>query len=1006
MAALENESTDKVEERLQFDMLLTEISTDFVNLPVDRIDAAIVASQRRICEHLGIDRSVLWQVIEGTSGQMRLSHIHDVTDGVLPEAPFNMEETFPWGFGLVANGKVLAMERTGDLPPEAHLDREAFSSWGVKSCVFAPLKSGGKVRGALSFCILSGEKSWPESIVQRLQLVAQIFTNALVRKQAGEHLTALRRFEALLTEISTYFINLPVDRIDDQIEDAQERVCECLGMDLSALWQWSDSSPDILTLTHLHSPPDGPERPEHLNANDAFPWSMQKMNEGKPLIIHTESLPPEAARDQEMRRYFGVKTSVGIPLLVGGGRNIGFISFDTLKEERYWPDSVVKRIELVGQIFANALTRKHADEQLDSLRKFESLVVDISAKFVNLPTDLIDAQIEDTQRCICECLDIELSVLWQWSESSPHFMTVTHLHSPPEGPRKPAHIDCQESFPWALERVLRGEILVYSTENMPPEAARDQESRRHFGIQSSVVIPLSAGGGPLIGILTFDTLKEERSWPEPIVDKLCLIAQIFTNALARKRSDLQLRESQARLQMATECAEVGLWIMEAETDRVWVTPQTRALFQFTEDEALDYTNFNDKIDPADQKRVKQKVQDAIRSGQALDIDFRVVLPDDSVRWIRASGKPMPGAHGQGVRLMGASKDVSERKRMEEQLRGQLAEIESLKQQLEAENIHLRKEIELQHVHEEIVSRSPVMKQILAQVEQVGRTDATVLIEGETGTGKELLARAVHRMSDRQNRPLVTVNCASLPPTLVESELFGREKGAYTGALTRMTGRFEMADGATLFLDEIGELPLDVQAKLLRVLEQGSFERLGSTQSIQVDVRVIAATNHNLEKQVDTGRFRKDLYYRLNVFPLHLPPLRERPEDIPPLVWTFIRQYESKMGRRIDHMPHQCMDELQRYAWPGNVRELRNVIERALIVCNSRTLKVHPPNGTNGVPAPDNLNLAETERRHIVRVLEQTGWRLSGSGGAADLLGLKRTTLQSKMKRLGIQRPPQ
>jgi len=1005
MKASGQPSSDEVKERLQFEMLLTEISTDFVNLPVDRIDAAIIAAQRRICEHLGIDRSVLWQVIEGAPGQMRLSHIHDVTDGVLPEAPFNMEETFPWGFGRVANGQVFAMERIGDLPPEAYQDREAFTNWGIKSCVFAPLKSGGEVRGALSFCLLTGEKRWPQSIVQRLQLVAQVFTNALVRKQAGEHLTSLRRFEALVAEISTHFINLPANRIDAQIEDAQHRVCECLDMDLSALWQWSDASSQVLTLTHLCSPPDGPERPANLHANEAFPWSLKKILEGKPLVIQTESLPPEAARDREMRRHFGVKTSVGIPLSVGAGAIMGFISFDNLKTVRHWPEPIVARLQVIAQIFANALVRKHADEQLTFLRRFETLVAGISADFVNLPADEIDAAIEDAQQRICECLDIELSALWQWSENSPHFMTISHLHSPPDGPERPEGIDAREAFPWALEKVLRGEELVYSTESMPPEAARDQESRRHFGIQSSVVIPLSAGGGPLIGILTFDTLKEERAWAEPVLDKLRLVAQIFTNALARKRSDFQLRESRARLGLATESAGVGLWVMEADSGSVWVTPRTRALYQFAEDEDLNYNSFERKIDPVDRDRVLQEVEAAIESGDPLDIDFRVLLPDETVRWIRASGKRMSGTHGHGVRLMGASRDVSQHKRMEAQLRGQLEEIERLKEKLEKENIHLRKEIELQHVHEEIISRSPVMEQILAQVEQVARTEATVLIEGETGTGKELLARAVHRLSDRRDRPLVTVNCASLPPTLVESELFGREKGAYTGALTRMTGRFEMADGATMFLDEIGELPLDVQAKLLRVLEQGSFERLGSTRSIQVDVRVIAATNQNLERQVDTGKFRKDLYYRLNVFPLHLPPLRERPEDIPPLVWTFIRQYESKMGRRIDRLPRQCMDELQRYAWPGNVRELRNVIERALIVCGGRTLDVHPPNGINGVTVTKNLNLEDTERRHIIGVLEHAGWRLSGSGGAADLLGLKRTTLQSKMKKLGIQRPP-
>jgi formate hydrogenlyase transcriptional activator len=341
--------------------------------------------------------------------------------------------------------------------------------------------------------------------------------------------------------------------------------------------------------------------------------------------------------------------------------------------------------------------------------------------------------------------------------------------------------------------------------------------------------------------------------------------------------------------------------------------------------------------------------------------------------------------------------------MEEQLRESLHDIEKLRQQLEKENIYLREEIELQNVHEEIVGRSQAMKRILAQVEQVARTDATVLIEGETGTGKELLARAVHRLSARKDRSLVTVNCASLPPTLIESELFGREKGAYTGALTQMTGRFEVADGATLFLDEIGELPLDVQAKLLRVLEQGRFERLGSTKPLQVNVRIIAASNRDLARNAEEGKFRKDLYYRLNVFPITVPPLRERPEDIPLLVWAFVRQYEKKMGKRIEHIPRKNMEDLQHYPWPGNARELRNAVEHAMIVSSGKTLDVCVPQKAS-TETPANLSLEDAERRHILGVLQKSGWRLTGQGGAAKILGLKRTTLQSKMKKLGLNRP--
>jgi len=658
---------------------------------------------------------------------------------------------------------------------------------------------------------------------------------------------------------------------------------------------------------------------------------------------------------------------------------------------------------LRGHLKQEREKRKVAEERYADRIGFETLLTEISAHFVNLPAEQIDAEIKGAQRRICECLDVDLSALWQWSLSSPHFMTVTHLHSPPEGPKHPEGIDAKEAFPWVLEKMSRGEVLILHTESMPPEAVRDQELRRHFGVKSSVVLPLSVGGGPLIGVLTFDTLTRERIWSEPVLDKLRLIAQLFANVLARKRSDLELRESRARLHMATDAAGVGLWVMAADTGNVWVTPRTRELFGFAEAETLNYASFDRMIAPADRKRVEQAVQAAFQSDEKLDIAFQIVVPDGSVRWIKASGKQLSRTNDSAARLMGASIDITDRKQMEDQLRFQLDEIDGLKQRLEKENIYLREEIELKNVHKEIVGRSPAMRQVLFHVEQVAKTDATVLIQGETGTGKDLLARAIHRLSARKQRPLVTVNCASLPPTLVESELFGREKGAYTGALTRMTGRFEVADGATLFLDEIGEMPLEVQAKLLRVLEQGRFERLGSTKAMKVDARIIAATNQDLEARVAAGRFRKDLFYRLNVFPIQVPPLRDRPEDIPALIWTFVREYEKKMGKRIDRISRRCIDALQRYAWPGNIRELKNQIERALIVCSGRTLDVRLPR-RSAAETPEKLNLKEAERRHITGILQQTGWRVSGRGGAAEILGLKRTTLQSKMKKLGIRRP--
>jgi transcriptional regulator with GAF, ATPase, and Fis domain len=379
-----------------------------------------------------------------------------------------------------------------------------------------------------------------------------------------------------------------------------------------------------------------------------------------------------------------------------------------------------------------------------------------------------------------------------------------------------------------------------------------------------------------------------------------------------------------------------------------------------------------------------------------------VLPDGSIRWIVARGQRYLKSTGEPDRIMGLSFDITERKEMEEQLKERLNEIEVLKQRFERENIYLREEVKLLVEHKDIVGQSVAMKRVLSQAEQVALTDSTVLLLGETGTGKELLARAIHSMSTRKGRTLIVVNCASLPPTLIESELFGREKGAFTGALTRMTGRFELADGSTLFLDEIGELPLDLQSKLLRVLEQGQFERLGSSRTTKVNVRIIAATNRDIEQAVKDGTFRRDLFYRLNVFPIVIPPLRERAGDIPLLVRSIVKEFQKRMGKEIESIPKKTMDALQSYSWPGNVRELRNMIEHAMILSKGKSLDVHVPKRASS-ETEDTGNLQEMERMHLITVLEKTGWRISGQGGAAEVLGLKRTTLQAKMKKLGIKR---
>ena len=347
--------------------------------------------------------------------------------------------------------------------------------------------------------------------------------------------------------------------------------------------------------------------------------------------------------------------------------------------------------------------------------------------------------------------------------------------------------------------------------------------------------------------------------------------------------------------------------------------------------------------------------------------------------------------------------VLARQKSDEALGEAFAEAERLRDRLAAENVYLRREVHDRFGSGTVVGQSAALQRVLAQVRQVALTDSTVLLLGETGTGKELFATQIHELSARRGRPLIRVNCAAIPATLIESELFGREKGAFTGALARQAGRFELADRSAIFLDEIGDLPLEIQVKLLRVLEERQIERLGSPRAIRIDTRIIAATHRNLERRIAEDKFREDLFYRLNVFPIHVPPLRERVEDIPLLVWRFVDEFSKSFGKRFDGIPRENMEALQQYPWPGNVRELRNIVERAVIAARGPRLIISVPVAT-ATAAKRSPKLIDVEREHIRSVLENSGWRIRGIGGAADRLGLRPTTLETRMAKLGLIRP--
>jgi chemotaxis protein methyltransferase CheR len=458
--------------------------------------------------------------------------------------------------------------------------------------------------------------------------------------------------------------------------------------------------------------------------------------------------------------------------------------------------------------------------------------------------------------------------------------------------------------------------------------------------------------------------------------------------------------------MALTGATDGLWDWDLLKETVFYSNQFRKSLGFSPEAftgTIDF--FKNQLHPDERQSIIDALDKHLTSREPFEKECRLQTTSGQYRWFFTRAQAVWDEEGNPIQLAGWIQDITDSKRGQQKLKMAFTEINALKSSLEAEKAYLQGEIKLEFNHENIIGKSDALKDVLHKVEQVAETETHVLILGETGTGKELIARTVHATSKRKDRSLVKINCATLPSNLIESELFGHEKGAFTGAHTRQLGRFEVADGGTLFLDEIGELPLELQPKLLRVIQEGEFERLGSAKTIKVNSRIIAATNRNLEAEVRKGKFREDHYYRLNIFPITVPSLRERSDDIPLLVEFFIHKISKKLGKPINIIPIGVMKNLQRYNWPGNIRELKNVIERAVIHTSGPKLQL--ANNLESLSKKIDGNrrtLNDVEREYITRVLVETGWKVSGKNSASEILGLNRSTLHARMRKLGITNP--
>jgi PAS domain S-box-containing protein len=536
----------------------------------------------------------------------------------------------------------------------------------------------------------------------------------------------------------------------------------------------------------------------------------------------------------------------------------------------------------VGGIVMDITELKRTEQSLRVQLEFERLIAHIASRLTQTEPEQLKDSIDRTLESLGRFLRTERAFLAQFTDDGKSLYHRSMWAS--EGIDIPSYLfemDFAAQSPWLAQQIRTGKVINTGPGlvNLPEEAGDLRKGLEEGGINLGVVVPVQAEGR-VVGMLGLDTVVHSHEYPEPIVNRLSIVADMIGSLLQRVKTQTILQES-------------------------------------------------------------------------------------------------------------------------------LNQVEQLKERLEQENIYLRDQISHPDMHEKIIGRSEAIKYVLFKVEQVGPSDSTVLILGETGTGKGLVARAIHDISPRKDRGMVTVNCAALPANLIESELFGREKGAFTGALNQQIGRFEFADGGTVFLDEIGELPLELQSKLLRVIEDGEFERLGSPKTVKVDVRIIASTNRELSEEIRNGRFREDLYYRLNVFPITIPPLRKRTKDIPILVNHLVSAITRNAGKKISEIPKTVMRELEAYHWPGNVRELQNVIERAVITTHSPVLRLadrlaSPPLSRSSIiPKP---RLVDMERDHILKSLEESNWKVEGKHGAADSLGLNPSTLRTKMRKLGIKRP--
>jgi len=776
------------------------------------------------------------------------------------------------------------------------------------------------------------------------------------RLLAEQSLKERLKFEELLSGLSARFVNVSVDRVDLEIHDAMKRILKFFKVDRFALLQFFPGTKtwkitQSISVDGVPSVPVGMELPISMN-----PWAYEKLILKREVLFFSriEDVPDAAKVDKQTWNAWGIRSNINIPIMIGQSVD-HIVAINSVKRERVWPEEFIPRLRLLGEIFVNALERSKAQKALQE-----------SEACLNLATAAAEAGVW--------IMDPQTGSLWL----TPTLRNLFQL--------APDQVFNMEQF---IELILpEDRDRVHETVDLSLKTKKIQRVEYRIRKRDGSIRWIAAHGR---------VYGTEQGLPL----RLMGISMDITD-----RKEIELQLSRSRISLSTLINSTSDMIWSVDPDRFGLLTFNRGLYEYflnqrgirieagmrPEDLFKDEKYIN-KWRMFYQRTLDQgsfTTEYLVYAGnRTLRLNLNVLKAEDNVFGVSVFGQ-----------------DITELKEMENQLRVQLTEITSMKSQLEKENIYLREEIKAEKGFGDIIGNSDTLQYVLFRARQVAPTDATVLILGETGAGKGMVAHAIYEMSTRKHRPMVMINCAALPANLIESELFGREKGAFTGAHARQIGRFEVADGGTIFLDEIGELPLELQSKLLRVLQDGEFERLGSPKTIKVNVRVIASTSRDLKADMRRGRFREDLYYRLNVFPVSLPPLRMRLDDIPQLSQYFLEKYARKFGKQFSRISDEVMTMLQAYHWPGNVRELEHVIERAVITSSEPAFTLGEQLEQEPVKAEEGAfkGFAAIAREHIVQVLQKTGWKIEGEDGAAAILGLNPSTLRFRIKKLGIKKP--